>query len=561
VIRWTDCLLRVGAVLLLGLASCGCDTRFAELAIVNANILTMAEGSPRAEAVAVAGGRFVAVGGSDRVRDLIGEETRVLDLGGKTVVPGFNDAHMHPLAIPPGSVYLGPKAISSMDQLLEALRESARETPAGEWVLGWGYEDTKLGRHPRRDDLDRVSQKHPILILHSSGHVATANSYALGGAGIGRETADPDGGSFDRDVDGEPTGVCRERPAFDQLFTEESPEPQPSLRKAVRSLEERFQVFHSDGITSIGDAWVTPGSFVAYVVALATGTRMRVNLMFGDEHLRFAKFARWLDSLGILDWIGRDRLRVGPIKVFHGNSLSGRTCWLYEPYADRPDYYGVPPARDQQQLDEHVQKIHGSGFQLAVHSNGDREIDMVLEAIEKALTRAPRADHRHRIEHASIVNPGILRRAKEMGVTLALHSYIYEHGDKMGAYGAHRFAWMHANRSALEIGIPVPGSSDFPVSAAHPMTRIQSLVTRTSEQGEEYGPEQRLLPEQAIEVFTLGGARAAFEEDVKGSIEEGKLADLVVLSADPMKVSPGQLRNIQVEVTLIGGEIVFQRSN
>jgi predicted amidohydrolase YtcJ len=355
--------------------------------------------------------------------------------------------------------------------------------------------------------------------------------------------------------------VCRERPAFDQLFTEENPEPQPSLGKAVRSLEERFQVFHSDGITSIGDAWVTPGSFVAYVVSLASGARMRVNLMFGDDHLRFARFAKWLDSLGILDWIGEDRLRVGPIKVFHGNSLSGRTCWLYEPYADRPDYYGVPPARDQQQLDEHVREIHSAGFQLAVHSNGDREIDMVLEAIEKALAREPRADHRHRIEHASIVNPRILRRAKELGVTLALHSYIYEHGDKMGAYGEDRFAWMHANRSALEIGIPVPGSSDFPVSAAHPMTRIQSLATRTSAEGEVYGPEQRLLPEQAIEVFTLGGAHASFEEDDKGSVEEGKLADLVVLSADPMKVPPGQLRDIRVELTVIGGEIVFQRND
>ena len=509
--------------------------------------------------MAVAGGRFIAVGTRDRVQDLIGEETRIIDLGGKTVLPGFNDAHMHPLGIPPGSVYLGPNAISSMDGLLEALRARARETVEGEWILGWGYEDSKLGRHPNRDDLDRVSQAHPILIFHSSGHVATTNSYALLSAQVGGETPDPDGGSFDRDADGEPTGVCREPAAFDRLFTEENPKPEPSLTEAVRSLGERFQIFHEDGITSIGDAWVTPGSFVAYLAAFAGGARMRVNLMFGDEHLRFARFARRLESLGILGWIGRDRLRVGPIKVFHGNSLSGQTCWLYEPYADRSDYYGVPPARDQDQLDRHLREIHSADFQLAVHSNGDREIDMVLRSIDNALTREPRADHRHRIEHASIVNAQILRRAKDLGVVLALHSYTYEHGDKMVAYGEKRFPWMHANRSALEMGIPVPGSSDFPVSAAHPMTRIQSLVTRASADGEVYGPEQRLHPAQAAAVFTLGGAYASFEEATKGSIEEGKLADFVVLSSDPIETPADQLRKIRVDMTVIGGEIVYQR--
>lgn len=557
--RWTDVLISVGLVLVLVIPGCGRDAGLAELVIVDANVLTMAEANPRADAIAVAGGRFIAVGKRDRIRDLIGEETRIVDLGGKTVLPGFNDAHMHPLGIPPGSVYLGPKSISSMDGLLEALRARARETEEGEWILGWGYEDSKLGRHPERDDLDRVSQAHPILIFHSSGHIATTNSYTLRSAEVGRDTPDPDGGSFDRDADGEPTGVCRERAAFDRLFTEENPKPQPSLGEAVRSLGERFRIFHQDGITSIGDAWVTPGSFVAYLAAFAGGARMRVNLMFGDEHLRFARFARRLESLGILSWIGRDRLRVGPIKVFHGNSLSGQTCWLYEPYADRADYYGVPPARDQDQLDRHLQEIHGAGFQLAVHSNGDREIDMVLRSIDNALTREPRVDHRHRIEHASVVNTRILRMAKDLGVVLALHSYIYEHGDKMVAYGEKRFPWMHANRSALEMGIPVPGSSDFPVSAAHPMTRIQSLVTRASANGDVYGSEQRLDPEQAIAVFTLGGAYASFEEAIKGSIEEGKLADLVVLSSDPTKTPPGQLRSIRVDMTVIGGEIVFQR--
>jgi hypothetical protein len=160
--RWTDVVTRAALFLMLSLASCGRDARLAEFVIVDANVLTMAEANPRADAIAVAGGRFIAVGKRDRIRDLIGEETRIVDLGGKTVLPGFNDAHMHPLGVPPGSVYLGPKSISSMDELLEALRARAREIEEGEWILGWGYEDSKLGRHPERDDLDRVSRAHPI---------------------------------------------------------------------------------------------------------------------------------------------------------------------------------------------------------------------------------------------------------------------------------------------------------------------------------------------------------------------------------------------------------------
>jgi predicted amidohydrolase YtcJ len=532
----------------------------ADLVITNSDIVTMAEARPRAEAVAIADGRFVAVGTPDEIRRFIGRATRVLDLDGKTVVPGFNDAHMHPLALPMDSIYLGPSAVGSIDELVATLRERSRETPPEEWIFGWGYEATKLGRHPDRRDLDRVSELHPILLFHSSGHIATTSSYALRDAGIDRATPDPDGGAFDRDEDGEPSGVCRERPAIRQLFTEKNPRPRPTLLGARRSLVERFQIFHENGITSISDAWVTPASFVAYVIAAATGAKMRVDLMFGDDHLRVARLVRWLDSMGILDWLGRGRLRLGPVKVFHGNSLSGHTCWLYEPYADRPDYFGVPPARTQDELNAHLYEIHASGFQIAVHSNGDREIDMVLEAIERALARDPRPDHRHRIEHASIVNPRILGRVRGLGVALALHSYIYEHGDKMEAYGARRFPWMHANRSALELGIHVAGNSDFPVSAAHPLTRIQSLVTRTSSEGRTYGPEQRLSPEQAIEVFTLGGAYASHDEHRKGSIEAGKLADLVVLSADPTAVPPDRLRDIRVEMTLIGGEVVHPES-
>jgi predicted amidohydrolase YtcJ len=258
------------------------------------------------------------------------------------------------------------------------------------------------------------------------------------------------------------------------------------------------------------------------------------------------------------DGLGDEHLRLGAIKLFHGNSLSGRTCWLSEPYVDRPGDYGIPPARSQKDLDALILAIHKAGFQAAVHSNGDREIDMVLTAIERAQVSQPRSDARHRIEHASVATPPLLQRARRLGVVLALHSYIYEHGDKMEPYGAYRWGLMHPNRSALDLGIPVAGTSDWPVSAADPLLRIQDLVTRRSAEGKVYGPQQIIFPEEAITVWTLGSAYASFEEKVKGSIERGKLADFVVLSADPTRVASEAIRSIRVERTFIGGKCVFR---
>jgi predicted amidohydrolase YtcJ len=278
-----------------------------------------------------------------------------------------------------------------------------------------------------------------------------------------------------------------------------------------------------------------------------------------------SRYLSRLKDLHLAGGFGDEHLRVGAIKFFHGNSLSGRTCWLYEPYevinpkTGKKDYYGIRPGRSQEDLDKLVYDIHAAGFQVACHSNGDREIDMVLDAIEKALQKLPRSDHRHRIEHCSVVNPGILDRVKSLGVVLALHSYVYDHGDKMEDYGPKRWPMMHPNRSAVEMGIVVAGNSDSPVSAAEPLLRIQSMVTRKTAEGKVYGPEQKVSVETAIRIWTMGSAHASFEEDIKGSIEVGKLADFVVLSQDPTETPPDRIKDINVERTYVGGRLAFVR--
>ena len=528
----------------------------ADLVIVNANVVTVDLANPRAEAFAVANGKFVAVGSSSEMEPFIGENTKLIDLEGKTVTPGFIDAHAHPRPLHPvlsrlGIVDLSPENVPTMDDLVSALREKALVTPKGHWVLGRGYQDTKLGRHPTRRDLDQATTEHPILIRHSSGHVSAVNSMALDLAQVTADTPDPPGGGFDRDDDGVPNGVCRESPAVNIIREAGPPLPTPTREEALEGMQARLRGYLSKGITGVGDAGIQPSKMRVYQDLVESGPTVRIYAMFREQALPVLK------ELRLRTGFGNERLRIGAIKIFHGNSLSGRTCWLYEPYAGRPDYFGIPPARSQEELDELIFEIHAAGFQAAVHSNGDREIDMVLDAIEKALEKLPKPNHRHRIEHASVVNPSILKRTKELGVVLAPHSYVYEHGDKMEEYGEARWGMMHANRSALELGIPVAGNSDHPVSAADPMLRIQSLVTRTSAEGKVYGAEQRLTVEQAIQVFTLGSAYASFEENIKGSITVGKLADFVVLSRDPARVSPQTIKDIEVESTFIGGERVY----
>jgi predicted amidohydrolase YtcJ len=528
----------------------------ADLVVLNANVITVRKSAPRAEAFAVSGERFRAVGTRRDVEPLIGKDTIVVDASGRTVVPGFIDAHAHPSPVYPddspfATAELGPETVRSIDDLVAVLRRKADRTPPGQAVMGRGYHDTKLGRHPTRHDLDRASVLHPVYIAHSSGHISVVNSLAMRLAGVTRSTTDPAGGGFDRDPDGEPNGICRERAAA--IVRRAAPAgPRPTREEAAAGLVKYFDRLTARGITSVGDAGISPDKLALYREARKAGLAVRVYAMLRETYLDDLVRIRASEGLG------DEHLRLGAIKLFHGNSLSGRTCWLSEPYVDKTGGHGIPPARSQQELDALILSIHRSGFQAAVHSNGDREIDMVLTAFEHAQASFPRIGARHRIEHASVALPPLLRRAKRLGVVLALHSYIFEHGDKMEPYGSYRWGLMHPNRTALDMGIPVAGTSDYPVSKADPLLRIQDLATRRSAEGKVYGAQQIITPEEAIGVWTIGSAYASFEEAIKGSIEPGKLADFVILLSDPTRVDPDEIQKIKVISTFIGGKCVYR---
>lgn len=545
------------------LTSCGTKVAPADTVLLHGNIITLANKGDRAEAVAIKEGKIIAIGKDGDIEKYIGKETKSIDLKGKTVVPGFNDAHLHPNPIypfesPHSTLDLGPDHVKNMDELVALLKKKADVTPEGLPVRGFGYQDTKLGGHPTREVLDKVSLTHPVIIRHSSGHISAVNSYVLKLAGITSKTPDPAGGSFDRDKKGEPNGVCREVALQEFFHSRKMKMPDaPSAAEEMEAYNKCFAEYMQHGITSITEAGSSFHKMKIYEKLQSNGLPLRINLLMSEA------IVDSVISKGIKQGYGNEKLRISGIKVFHGNSLSGRTCWLKDPYdminpeTGKMDYYGIPPKRNQQQLDSLFQKIHQSGLQIACHSNGDREIEMVLTAIEKVQKDDGNYAHRHRIEHCSVTNDSILQRVKNDSVVIVLHSYIYEHGDKMIVYGAKRWPMMHPNGTATKMGIHVAQHSDAPISAAIPMLRIQSLTTRTSAEGIVIGENQRIDAEDAIRLWTYGGAYASFEDGIKGTLATGKVADLVVLSEDPTKTTTDHLKDVQVLQTMINGAIVY----
>ena len=534
-----------------------------ETIVINANVLTVDPAHPAAQAFAIDNGRFTAVGTNAEILKLKTASTKVIDLKGMTVVPGFNDAHLHPQPIfdedsPYYRVWLGSDHVKTIDEVVAELKRKASITPAGKEIDGYGYNDATLGRHPSRHDLDKVSTTQPVIITHGSGHITVVNSYVLNEASITKETPDPPGGAFDRDPDGTPNGVVREtargvlaagRRA--RLGTGADDKVAIPHDQEIQGYLNCFGQYSARGITSVGIAGGSPATFRLMQEVRDRGNPVRVGFMFTSEYFD------QLQAAGLRSGFGDDRLRITALKNFQGNSLSGRTAWLSQAYSDRPGYFGIPPARSQEQLDADYQKWWDGGWQVATHSNGDREIDMVLTAIERAAAKNPRSDARWRIEHASIMNQQLLDRAKKDGVILVFHSYMWEYGNILASYGSERLAMMHAYHTAVDMGIAVAGHSDSPISAAYPLLRIQDMVTRKSQPGVVMGGNQRVSVDEAIKIWTLDGAYATFEESIKGSIVAGKLADFVILARDPRAVPPDAIKDITVEATYLGGQKVY----
>ena len=537
-----------------------------DLILDNANIITIDAARPRAGSIAVLGDRILAVGDSGEFAD---SGAPIHHLGGRTVVPGFNDAHNHMggYGAALNEVPLHPDRVRSTEEIVAAIAERVAQVPAGVWVIGTGYDDNKLAerRHPTRRELDAVSPDNPVLLNHNSGHFCVVNTAAMRLARVG-EVEVPEGGVVATDEHGEPNGLLEEQA---QTLVRGLLHPR-AIADMVENIGAASDRYLSEGITSCQEAGVggilgtaEPLEVAAYQQARRAGRlRVRVTLMPAVETLHATDHhvdddEPFVLDLGLHSGFGDEWLKFGPVKIFADGSLIGRTAAMFE------DFEGEPGNRGYFQMDEDrlhgvIMKAHRSGWQVAVHAIGDRAVSSVIDAYAAAQDRYPRTDTRHRIEHCGMCRADDVARMAELGVIPVPQArFISELGDGMArAIGARR-PDCYRQRSILDAGIVLPGSSDRPVVNGAPLLGIHDLVNQRTADGEPFNPHEAITAEEAIAAYTLGSAFAAHDEADKGSIAAGKFADLTVLDQDPTTVNAEAIGETQVVATMVGGTVEY----
>ena len=541
----------------------------ADLLFLGDHIVTMDDALAGANAVAVRGDTIVAVGDADELLALQGPQTRTIELGERALVPGFIDAHGHVafvarlidfvnLSSPP----VGP--VEKMDDIVRLLREriAEREVPAGEWVFGYGYDDSLIAenRHPTRDDLDGASTDHPIALMHVSGHLAAVNSAALTAVGIDSDTVDPPGGVIRRRPNtNEPNGVMEETAAVPFTlgqFGRVGPE------RFERLLRRALDYHASFGITTVQDG----GAILPDVAAMRAAAEREA---FPIDVVAYV-MTNALDDETV-DGIRHDPaydggFRIGGAKFVLDGSPQGRTAWLSEPCTEGPENapadYVAYPAYDIDTYKERVARLIERRTPVLVHANGDAAIDATIEGIAEAVDPAALPDHRSVIIHAQLMRPDQLPAVKELGLVpsyYAAHPFFW--GDwHRRSFGEERAAHTSPVKATIEHGIPLTVHNDAPVVPPDIMRLIHITVNRTTRSGHVLGPEQRASVAEALHAVTQGAAYQYFEEDSKGSITPGKRADLVILGADPLTADPTTLADTPVIETFARGRSVFRRS-
>ena len=526
-------------------------------------ILTMDAGSRVVEALGVEGETIRAVGSEAEVRAWAGPDARVVDLAGRALLPGFIDAHGH---FPGAGAYAIAADLNSppigtlarMDDLVERLRAKAGDTSRGEWVIGIGYDDTLLaeGRHPTRADLDRASTEHPVAAIHVSGHLGAVNGLALERLGYGRESADPEGGRVRRDPGtGEPDGVLEETaldPVGAVVF-------QPSTLDALRIVREAVRRYVAAGVTTAQTGYAT----AEQVRGLALLSRLGViplrlvlwpAMELADERLagRF-EFSSYDER-----WV-----RLGAVKLVADGSIQGYTAYLREPYfvpsGDDPGERGYPRI-PREELVRRVTRYHEAGWQVAVHGNGDAAIDDILDAFEEAQRAEPRPDARPVVVHAQTARDDQLDRMRELGAIpsfFVLHTFYWGDRHREIFLGPGRAARISPLASARARGLPFTIHCDTPVVPMEPLRLVWSAVNRITTSGAVLGTAERIQPMQALRAVTIDAAYQHFEEASKGSLEPGKLADLVILDRSPLE-EPASIDRIRVLETIVGGRSVYR---
>lgn len=520
----------------------------------NGNIYTMDPHRPRASALAVGGGHIRAVGG-DELRALVGAGTEVVDLEGRTVLPGLTDSHIHLTGFALGLQQVDLTGTSSREEMLVRVAARAAVTPAGEWILGrgWHQEEWPDRRFPTAADLDAVAPDHPVLLVAKSGHALVASTCALERAGITADTPDPPGGRIVRDEAGRPTGLFLE----EAMRWVQQAVPAPDAAALARILPPALEHLARLGLTAVHDMGDL-AALEAYQRLWEDGVPLPLRVVFylPLEGLDHARALRQRFSPG------DDFLRIGGVKVFADGALGPRTAAMLEPYIGEPENRGIL-SMEPEKLREVVRQVAEGGMALAVHAIGDRANRLVLDALE-ALPPENRARLRHRIEHVQLLHPDDGSRLAALGVVASMQPIHAVQDAPMADryWGPARCATAYAWRSLLDAGTVLAFGSDAPVESPNPFLGIHAAVTRSRQDGyggpEGWVPAQRITVEEAVRAYTWGAAWAAGLEDRLGTLTPGKWADLVVLDRDIFAADPSLIPQTRVLATMVGGRWTYR---
>ena len=534
--------------------------QYADLVFVNGPVITVDDNDSVAEAAATAGNKIIHVGDRAGAEALVGPETETVDLAGRCLIPGFNDAHCHLGSVAANKLRVpcSPVHIKSIEEMKAALAERAKTTPKDEWIVGWGYDHTEMaeGRHPTRWDLDEAAPDHKVCVFRTCGHVVATNSRGLADCGYDRNTPDPEGGKLVRDDNGRLTGVLIEQPRA-ALWMRTIPTAE-TLKRAMPLLNQEFIAY---GITSAQDC---SGRHAHENKVILEAARS------GELNFRVGVCGRWAGPAvelgkrfiedGLVAGLGDQYARISFIKMMQDGSLGGSSAAVRAPYPDQNGNTGILYF-EQTELDAMVKFAHDAGWQIGIHAIGDRAVEMVLEAIEKADAANHRPDARHRIEHYGLLDEEMMDKTVALGVVPILGvPFIYQLGDNyIHNLGLERTAMMYPLKSLIKRGVIAPLSTDGPVITPNPMNGLYSAVTRTTKTGQKVSPDEAVTIMEALRAYTAWGAYATFEEDLKGTIEAGKLADLAVLDANLLEATPEEILQIKCDLTVFDGRVVYRR--
>ena len=558
----------VFGILMALFAFTGCKKGpIADLVLLNGKVVTLDAHNTMAQALAVKGDRILAVGDNDQIKKMVGEQTRVLDVTGALVIPGLIEGHAHFLGLGEALSRLDLTHTQSWQDIVDNVAARALQAEPGEWIIGRGWHQEKwksrpaklVEGYPLHTALSKVSPRNPVILTHASGHAVFVNQKAMELAGISRQTPNPMGGKIIRDRQGNPTGVLLEN-AMDLVWKvyhkQQATNPE---KEKMRYAEKAMQHLLKNGITSFHDAGASFAEIELFKrLAEQEKLKVRLYVMIHEPNVRLRKY---LDHYRLIGYANHF-LTVRAIKRYMDGALGSRGAWLFKPYNDQPNSVGfnvISP--DSLKATAEIAIEHG--FQLCTHAIGDRANHVVLDVYEQVFKAHPeKKDLRWRIEHAQLIHPADIKRFAKLGVIASMQGI---HCISDGPWVPQRIGEERAKNEAYlwqtlwQTGAVVTNGTDAPVEAIDPMANFYALITRRMNNGQYFYPEQCLTPDQALKAYTYNNAYAAFEENLKGSLEPGKLADITVLDRDILTVPPYKVPKTKVLYTIVGGKVVWSR--